>query len=95
MEAAGFTPEEYEGDFVEVWPENWQAYTLFTFLSSQWRMGMGGPTGLDYSVMYRRLDDLEVPKEDREELINSIRTMEFAALEYMDEQRQQRESRKQ
>jgi hypothetical protein len=69
-----------ENRVVEVWPENAQAFWLFVDLRSQWRMGPGGPTGLDYLVLYRELDERGFAGEAREQLKADIREMERAAL---------------
>lgn len=74
---------------MEVWPENWPAFQLFAELGTQWRTGMNGPTGLDYLVMHRELDDLgligEEFREERQQLKADIREMEQAALKAMRE----------
>ncbi|WP_410003797.1 DUF1799 domain-containing protein [Pseudomonas syringae] len=36
---------------VEVWPDSWKAFRLFESLSTQWRTGPGGASGLDYSAI--------------------------------------------
>ena len=33
-----------------VWPENWEAVTMFCRLQTQWRTGPRGPIGLDYGA---------------------------------------------
>lgn len=68
---------------VEVWPENWQTVDLFISISTQWRIGMGGPTGLDYNVLFRVLDSKGLPKDDWDQSFDDIRIMESAALEAM------------
>jgi hypothetical protein len=80
LAAAGLTAEDLEGDGIEVWPENQQAYVLFADLRTQWRMGMGGPSGLDYLVLYAALDRMKLSDEEARELEGDIRTMEYAAL---------------
>lgn len=65
---------------VEVWPENWQTFCIFCDLQTQWRAGFGGPTGLDYGVFYRDLDDLGITGEERLRVKADIRAMEQAAL---------------
>ena len=80
--AFGFTEDDFAP--VEVWPENWEIFLLFRRLATQWRVGMGGPTGLEYGVAYRLLDDLA--GGDREEwyrLLDDLRVLEQAALEAM------------
>nr|WP_269117382.1 DUF1799 domain-containing protein [Ramlibacter monticola] len=67
----------------EVWPENWQSFELFASLSTQWRVGMNGPTGLDYSVLHRELDDLGLSGDERQQTKADIRVMEQEALTVM------------
>lgn len=71
--------------FVEVWPENWPAFQLFAELGTQWRTGMNGPTGLDYLVLHRELDDLGLTGEERQQMKADVREMESAALRAMRE----------
>lgn len=68
---------------MEVWPENWRAYVLFTEVGTQWRASMGGPTGLDYNVLYRKLDRMGLSDEETDELERDVRVMEYAALDAM------------
>lgn len=67
---------------VELWPENVQAFDLFVFMQTQWmHTGMSGSvTGLNYLVLFRRLDDMNLPPEKREQLLAEIQAMERAAL---------------
>ncbi|WP_298929248.1 DUF1799 domain-containing protein [uncultured Ramlibacter sp.] len=74
-------PEDFAHEQVELWPENWEAYCLFAFLGTQWRYGMSGPVGLDFSVLHRELDDLGLSGDDRQRMKHDIRAMEAAALE--------------
>lgn len=81
IEASGFTPEDFETDPVEVWPENWQAVCLFCDLRTQWRTGgMGGVIGLDYNVLFRKMDRLALTAEEYDQLEADVRVMECAAL---------------
>lgn len=68
---------------VEVWPENWQTVDLFIAIATQWRIAMGGPTGLDYNVLFRMIDNLGLPSNDWKVAFDDIRVMESAALESM------------
>lgn len=77
---AGVTLDDYEEEAVEVWPENQPVYMLFVQLQTQWRIGMGGATGLDYNTLYHKMDRMKLEPDEYEELEDDIRTMEFAAL---------------
>lgn len=81
-EVFGFKPEDFGP--TEVWPENHQVVRMFRRVASQWRMGMSGPVGLDYNVLFRLLDD--EAGSDREfwyELLEDISIMEGAAITAM------------
>ena len=55
-------------------------------MSTQWRVGMGGPTGLDYNVLLRLMDRLHLSDEDHEAMLDDVRAMERAALEEIRDQ---------
>lgn len=80
----GFTPEDYE-ETVEVWPENWQTWRLFRDCGTQWRTrGMTGEVyALDYTPLFRLLDNAGLSREDWRETFDDIRILEDAALEQM------------
>lgn len=65
---------------VDVWPENWPAFTVFTRLQTQWRHGMNGQTGLDYSALFSFLDRMDLEKQEREEIFSDVQILEMAAL---------------
>lgn len=67
----------------QIWPENMPAISLFTTLSTQWRTGMNGPTGLDYTVLFARMDRMKLPDQEYEWLFDDIRVIEPAALTAM------------
>jgi hypothetical protein len=59
---------------------------LFVALSTQWRIGMSGATGLDYAVLFAVMDLHGIAQTDRRERFDELRTLERAALEVMSEQ---------
>lgn len=75
-------PEDFPEPVVDVWSENWPGIQLFSRLSTQWRVGAGGPVGLDYSVIFHELDRKGLPENDYDEMMNTIRVIESAALEH-------------
>lgn len=78
----------------EVWPENQQALDTFSAVLTQWRIGIGGPTGLDYAVLPAVMELRGVPHADRGALFDSIRVMENEALRvFADNGRQQDQHR--
>lgn len=80
LQGTGFEPSDYETDPVEVWPENQPAVSLFQFLSSQWRVGMSGPTGLDYNVAYRKMDRMGLTPAAYDDLESDLQVLEYEAL---------------
>ena len=83
LAAAGLTAADFEGDVVDVWPENQSAYFLFAQLQTQWRVGAAGAIGLDYNTLFHKMDRMELDREEYDALEDDIRAMEFAALEAM------------
>lgn len=78
---AGLRVSDFPRPCVELWPEHVPAFTLFTRNYTQWRVGAGGPIGLDYGVLYHDLDRQEVSRADQHEIMDVLRIIERAALE--------------
>ncbi|EPI2106541.1 MULTISPECIES: DUF1799 domain-containing protein [Providencia] len=74
--AFGFPPDL---DDVEVVPDVWESYLVFSAMSTQWRVGMNGATGLDYSVIPNVLDLLNI--KSKATIFDDLRVMELKALE--------------
>mgnify|MGYP000850771125 FL=1 len=81
MDAWGFRPEDYAHEVACIWPENLQAFDVFSRLRTQWNVGMNGPTGLRYEAVYPLLDKLAADKDEWLELLADIQVMEAQALE--------------
>lgn len=81
MAALGMTEADYTRPSPALWPENWPAIRLFTQLSTQWRIGTNGPTGLDYNVLFHELDRAGVAGDAYDDMMASIRVIESTALE--------------
>ena len=62
----------------EVWEENWEIVEMFLRMQTQWRVGMGGPTGLDYASLewLCRLYSVKDPAS----LFEGLQLMEVTAL---------------
>lgn len=54
-------------------------------MATQWRTGMAGATGLDYTAVPTVMDLLDIAPEHRRDRFDDLRTMERAALEVMNE----------
>ncbi|SPY78170.1 Uncharacterised protein [Providencia rustigianii] len=76
--AFGFPPNI---DDVEVVPDVWESYLVFSAMSTQWRIGMNGATGLDYSVIPNLLELLNI--KNKATVFDDLRVMELKALELM------------
>lgn len=68
---------------VEVWPDNWPAWRLFMQVSTQWTVGMAGPTGLRYEALYPLLDRFTETEDDWRSMFEDIHELERAALTAM------------
>jgi len=68
-----------------VWPENEVPLAVFAALQTQWRMGMGGPTGLDYAAVPIVMELYQVTAEDRRQVFDDVRVMEGEALKFFSE----------
>jgi hypothetical protein len=77
----GIEVELPEDQGFQVWPENWDTVEMFLRLQTQWRIGMGGPIGLDYSAVEWLLRLYEV--KDQRALLEDLQIMEGAALAAM------------
>lgn len=80
-----------------VWAENWGVVLAWLDVQTQWRLvsitsGLGGAqlvhVGLDYAGVAAWMD-LFVPRRQRREIMTGLQLMERAALEAMNEIRQQ------
>lgn len=80
----GLTEEDYAAeDLVEIWPENDGAVQAFAVLARQWRIGPGGPFGLDYSAVPFVLEMAGVPRDEWKTFFSDIRVMEDEALKVL------------
>ena len=82
LKALYMTREDVEdtSDF-EIWPENWIPFLVYSEVSTQWRVGAGGATGLDYVAVKWVMDLMKIKK--KYEVLRAIRTMESSALKTM------------
>ena len=64
-----------------LWPENRPAWDLWLCLQTQWRVGMAGATGLDYSAVAAVMHMQGTPRKKRPELLALLRVMEAEVLE--------------
>lgn len=75
--------EEASGTAVEVWPDNIVTVNAFIAMSTQWRVGMSGATGLDYAALPTVLRLHGIRRAEQADVFEGIRIMESAALDIM------------
>ena len=81
MQAAGFAPEDYAHEEIEIWECNLQAFQFFQRIGTRWVMGgMGGVTGIRWEAVYPLLDRLNLAPEAWDALLSDLEVMERAAL---------------
>lgn len=73
---------------MEVWPENWPAFRLFNAMSTQWRTGACGATGLDYNAISNVAELIGIKKKQLREIFPGLQVMEAEALLVMSEQKE-------
>lgn len=81
----GLKLDEIPNEDVFVWDINWDVFNLFYNMNSQWRVGMGGATGLDYSVIPTVGKMLGFKKKHINNMFSDLRVMENEALITMGE----------
>lgn len=74
---------------VDIWPDNLTAANVFISITTQWRTGFGGATGLDYNVLPPVFRLLGVPRAQWADTFECVRVMEAEAMRVMAEQREQ------
>ncbi|ESH90793.1 hypothetical protein B551_0222760 [Cupriavidus sp. HPC(L)] len=85
LSAFGLKLSDVIPDDIEVWPDNEAAVSIFVQMGTQWRVGVGGPVGLDYSALRFVMRMQRVPPAEQPDLFEDIRVMEHAALDEMSE----------
>lgn len=81
----GMTPEDLEQE-ADLWLVNLPAVQVLQAMGTQWRHGMGGPTGLDYSVLPSVMALLEIDPAQQREVFRDLRILENEALATMAEE---------
>ena len=75
-ESAPWSTCEWEAP--ELIPENTEALSFWLEIQTQWRVGMSGPTGLDYPALYLEAERLEVDLSNC--LMKKIKALERQTL---------------
>lgn len=80
LRGTGLKPSHYKEPIVEVWPESWPAVELYVRYQTQWLQGPGGPSGLNYAILFADLDRSGFEGEDREDIMDGVRIIEAEVL---------------
>lgn len=78
LKGSGLKPKHYREPNVDVWPENWPAIEMYVQYRTQWIQGPGGPTGLNYQVLFDHMDRQGI--KDRDALMDAVRVIEDSVL---------------
>lgn len=70
---------------LEVWPDLWPAFCLFEALGTQWCLGPGGPSGLNYAAIPGTAKLLGLKRRELSDAFHDHRIMENEALAVMAE----------
>lgn len=71
-----------------LWPENVVAWQCWRAIQTQWRVGMSGPTGLDYQGVSAFLDRQRMERDEACEVFQLLQACELVTLEVWSEQRE-------
>jgi hypothetical protein len=72
---------------IDVFPDVWPAFALMAAMATQWRVGMDGPTGLDYGVVREVGSIIGLSKKQVTKAFQDLQVMEAEALAVMAESR--------
>lgn len=64
-----------------MWPDNIESVNVFIAVSTQWRTGASGATGLDYTALEATMRMMNI--KEHAEVLEDIRTLEDSALDTM------------
>ncbi|AZC19539.1 hypothetical protein C4K40_4158 [Pseudomonas sp. CMR5c] len=76
----GLTLADIPEEEVEIWPDLWPAFLLFEAMNTQWRVGPGGASGLDYAAIPPTALMLGIKRRDLKKIFPDLRVMEAEAL---------------
>ncbi len=82
----GFSPSDFEEEF-ELMPDILASFAVFEAMSTQWRTGACGATGLDYGALPAVMRLMAVPAAQRRSIFHDLRVMEAEALACMTEEK--------
>lgn len=66
-----------------MWPDNLPAVNVLIAVSTQWRTGACGATGLDYNVLPAVFRLMQIPETDWPDTFECLRVLEAEAMDVM------------
>lgn len=89
LAAFGLVPEDFPelDEQIGVWPDNLWPVNTFIAMQTQWRVGVAGAIGMDYSALPAVLALVGVPADEQADTFECLRVMEAEALSQMEKQR--------
>ena len=78
-----------------LWPDNLVAWQCWQGIQTQWRVGMGGATGLDYAGVRAYLELQDLPPDERREVFAGLQACERTTLDVWAEQREREQQAQQ
>lgn len=75
----GGTADDYQTE-IDLLPSIVPSFNVYRAMSTQWNIGFGGRTGLNYAALPVVFDLLKVPEEDRSSIFEDVQIMELATL---------------
>lgn len=82
-------PPPDDGEVCHLWPENLLPWECWHAVQTQWRMGMGGATGLDYTAVLAYLKDGKgLRGKKRSEVFGLLQLCERETLQVWAEKRE-------
>ena len=67
-----------KSEIFELWEEHVPAMEMFIRCSTQWRVGMSGAVGLDYTVLFHLMDLYDI--KDKRQTFEDVQVIEAAIL---------------
>lgn len=83
MSQFGFSLFDLDTTAVPVWPDNLAAINVLIAVSTQWRIGMSGATGIDYNVLPSVFKMMAIPDSDWPDTFECLRILEAEAMDVM------------
>lgn len=83
MSRYGMILADLDDTAVPVWSDNLPAINVLIAVSTQWRVGMNGATGLDYNVLPAVFQMMQIPNDDWPDTFECLRILESESMKMM------------